>query len=433
MAIAAPQPEAACCARKSDAAPVEYRLHEIAPGQRIRIREKTASPAAEPQLASGLQVLVLNQQGLPAQGAEVEVYWADNGYLRDSETTGADGRATLDVPDGQHPIGASSRTDHFVVWRDHVTAPGSVTLDTQGTVSVDVIARQANGQPLGDARISFEHYAAYNQIGETDPAGRARADLLPGSYCVAAANWPNRLYLSQPGTVINGPTTVTLDPTQMGLAQIRVHELGATSATLLPDALCRSWSPAFDLAEGQSAWLSAGRWVLEFYTQRQAGNASWTYYLEAAEGAELQLVAGNVYTYTLGTSFTASLESYQPSYAPGAIVSLRPRVVDQSGNRLTQANRLPEGIVRAQLLVTAPGGATLFSGNAWAGNWKAIKLPADAAPGVYDATFTWDTGPLQGILAASTQFTVGGAPLPTPTATKPPLKRLYLPLLLKGH
>jgi hypothetical protein len=207
MVATAQQPEATCCARQESAAPAYYRLHEFAPGQRIQIREVT-SPA-DPQLASSLQVLVLNQQGLPAANAEVQAFHATLGYLYSSDKTGADGRATLNVPDGQWKVSASSYTDHFVVWRENVTAPGSVTLDTQGTVPVTAIARGMNGQPLIGADVSFERFHGYNQIGITDAAGRARADLLPGGYCAAAASWGQNLYLSQLGVAVSGPVTVT--------------------------------------------------------------------------------------------------------------------------------------------------------------------------------------------------------------------------------
>lgn len=148
----------------------------------------------------GIQLQVLNQRQEPAFRAWVEAYPPGSEKHEWEGSTGEDGRVKVDVPDGTWTLVVSSEADHFVIVREGVTAPGSLTLDTTGTVPVDVTVRRLDGQALSTAIVSFERFTrGYNKVGDVNSEGALHADLTPGTYCGLAASYSERYYTEPSG------------------------------------------------------------------------------------------------------------------------------------------------------------------------------------------------------------------------------------------
>ncbi len=399
----------------------------------------------------GIHLQVLNQSGEPAVSAHVEAYPPELDRKRWYGSTDEEGRAEVSVPDGTWTLTVSSWRDQFVIVQEGVSAPGSLTLGTTGTVSVEVTARRLDGQPLAGATISFEPFAiGVNEVGDTDPEGHLHVDLTPGTYCGLATSWDERYYLNQRGIAVTGTTTVSFDATQMGTGQVlmRLSDLTEMGLSMMPEPSCRWWSPIFDMADGETAVLSADRYDLGLHRDlADADDIWWIFYYDVKDTPH-DILPGSVTTVWAGGTHVASITPRQASYPPGTRVYLDSRIVDDFGNRLGQISRGPEQeVVLAHIVVREPQQSIVYEDDCW---WTcSFALAHDAAQGRYEVEWTLDTGPLQGVLHATTHFSVEGNPAtptptktataiptstctPTPTVTPTPAWKLYLPLIRKG-
>lgn len=417
-------------------------------GERVWIHNLDAPVSASTD--EGIHLQVLNQRGEPAVSAHVEAYPPELDRKRWYGSTDENGQAEVGVPDGTWTLTVSSWRDHFVIVREEVNAPGSLTLDTTETVSVEVTVHRLDGLPLVGATISFEPVAmGVNEVGEMDSEGHLHVDLTPATYCGSATSWGERYYLNQRGIAVAGPTSVAFDATQMGTAQVLMRLSGLTEMglSMMPEPWCRWWSPIFFMADGETTVLSADRYELGLHREiSEDGSIYWLFDYDVKDTPH-DIAAGSVTTVWAGGSHTASITPGQATYWPGARVYLYPVVVDGFGNRLGRVAWGPEQTrVPPHIVVRDPQGEIVHEGDCqWNWPWMCdFYLASDASLGSYDVECTLDTGPLQGVLHATTEFSVEGnpvtptptkTPIPTPTCTPTitptPACKLYLPLILK--
>jgi cell division septation protein DedD len=407
-------------------------VHE-SDGGRIEIRRReriwvhnSDSPVSTNATDEGIHLQVLNQSGEPAVSARVEAYPPELEWKEWYGYTDEDGQAEVTVPDGTWILTVSSWRDQFVIVREGVTAPGSLTLDTTETVSVEVSARLLDGQPLAGATISFEPVEmGINEVGEMDSEGHLHVDLTPGTYCGLATSWDERYYLNRRGVAVTGATSVSFDATQMGTAQVllRLSDLAEMGLSMMPEPSCRWWSPIFFMADGETTVLSADRYELGLHREiSEDASTDWLFDYDAADTPH-DVAAGSVTTLWAGGTHTASITPGQATYSPGSRVYLYPLVVDDFGNRLRRVAWGPEQTrLLPHIVVRGPQGEMTYEGDCYSTRpWQChFYLASDASQGSYDVECTLDTGPLQGILHATTHFSVEGSPVtstPTKTAT----------------
>jgi len=393
--------------------------------QRRLWRDEAPSPLAPAPASEGIHLQVLNQHGNPAVSARVEAYPPGEWWRRWTGDTNAEGRADVNVPDGTWTLVVSSEGDHFVVVLEGVVAPGSLTLDTSGTVLVEALGRRLDVQPLANTFLSFERFrGGINHVGWTDSQGRLYVNLTPGSYCAVAASWDDHYFLNRRQLSVTGPATVLFDAQQMGTGLVILNVPPDADMGLVPreEPPCRSWSPGFDVTRGITSTVSADRYRLGIDRDiEDVNDIRWLYFYDAKDTPH-DIVTGSLTTLWAGGTHAASVSPRQPSYAPASRVTLDVLVTDGYGNRLQQVSQGPEQtVVLAHLVVTGPQGNTVYDGNCrW--TWAqpcTFDLAGDAAQGTYVVQLSLDTGPLQGLLHASTSFVVAGSPLPvTPSATR---------------
>lgn len=426
---------------------------EMPRGRHVWIHNSDTSVSANTN-DEGIHLQVLNQSGEPAVSAWVEVYPPELDRKQWRGSTDEDGRAEVGVPDGTWTLTVSSWRGHFVIIREGVSAPGPLTLDTTETVSVEVTAHRLDGQPLSGATISFEPFEmGVNEVGDTDSEGHLHVDLIPATYCGLATSWDERYYLNQRGITVTNPMTVAFDATQMGTAQVvmRLSELTEMGLSMMTEPRCRGWSPILFMADGETTVLSADRYELGLHREMsQDASTDWLFDYDTKDTPH-DIAAGSVTTLWAGVTHTASITPGQATYSPGARVYLYPLVVDDFGNRLRRVAQGPEQTrVLPHIVVTGPQGETAYEGDCYSTRpWKChFHLASDAPQGIYDVECTLDSGPLQGVLHATTGFSVEGSPAtptptktatatptstwtPTPTVTSTPTWKLYLPLIRK--
>ena len=418
-------------------------------GERVWIHDLDA-PISANATDEGIHLQVLNQSSEPAVSAHVEAYPPTLDRKRWYGSTDENGQAEVAVPDGTWTLTVSSWRDHFVIVREGVSAPGSLTLDTTGTVSVEVSAHLLDGQPLAGATISFEPVAmGVNDVGEMDSEGHLHVDLTPGTYCGLATSWDDRYYLNQRGITMTSSMAIAFDATQMGTAQVLMRLSGPTEMglSMMPEPSCRWWSPIFVMADGETTVLSADRYELGLHREiSEDASTEWLFDYDVKDTPH-DIAAGSVTTVWAGGSHTASISPGQATYRPGAMVYLYPVVVDGFGNHLGQVAWGPEQTrVPPRIIVRDPQEEIVYEDDCrWSWPWMCdFYLAGDATQGNYDVECTLDTGPLQGVLHATTDFSVEGNPV-TPTPTKTPTStptctptitptsawKLYLPLIHK--
>ena len=399
-------------------------------GGNERVWHLTTPPLAQTNVITGLNVLVLNQQGRPSS-AHVEVYPPDDTVCDWEGYADEQGRAQVEVAAGAYTLVVSSEADHFVVVREGIFAPGDITVQVTGTVAVQVTVRCAGGALCGGAGVSFERFAGGLQhVGRVVPdTGQLSVDLSPGVYNACASSGANNTYLHRPQVTIVQPTSLRFDPTQMPVGEVVLRLVGLNEIGLVPVPLPRrrAWGPVFLLRDGGLAVLSADQYRLDLHRNlTDGGGTDWIYYVDTAS-ASYNVLPGAQITLWAGPTYRATIAPRKPVCAPGDTVTFDARMPDAYGNTVRQISRGPsQEIVLGHLRVTGPQGQIVLEiDSRWYSGALHLHLAPDAAQGQYEARWTLDTGPLAGVLAASAQFTVSGQPVtpgptPSPTVTQLP-------------
>jgi hypothetical protein len=386
-----------------------------------------AQPAAPPN--NSIELLMLNQRGEPAVGANVDLFLGGQGNPVGWGTTDQNGRASIRARAGSYSLMVSSSDDHFVVFREEVISPSSLALDTSDTVGVTVAVRDKAGRPMGFSHVSFEPFRGDGDMGMPDGYGKLHVDLTPGTYCGSAQRLlipPTFYYLEHRGIEIDGPTTVVFDASakETGRMVMHPHPRSTGWAGGYISSPCRNWAILLGLLEREEVIISPGDYELGdlAFSIKDAEGDRWDYRFWPLR---LNIPPGGVADVWVGEHYTATiLPPASAAYAPGEGAPILAELTDEHERRLRKI-RAPAGETRAHVSVWGPEGNLLQEGSCshWASHWATdcgYDIPSDAPEGVYDAQWSLDTGPLQGVVTATSQFTVSLPP------------RLYLPLILQG-
>ena len=421
----------------------------------------------------GIPLQVRNQAGNPATYFWTEAYVPGTASPIFRDWGGMSGYSFLGVPDGTYTLVAGSGNDHFLLVKPNVIAPSTLTLDTGGTVSVNVYAYQQDGSPLKDQTSVYlrPYYGSYGWVGRPDGNGYLPLNATPGSYNAFVWSWDYLYYLVRPNVGIWGPITLNLDARTMPTGQINVSLQGMDRAGVLPWGSYTSWAPYLTTDDGDSIVLSPDSYEVTGYLYKYTEEGgSWYYYFSAP--APLNVTAGGTTTFRGGGTFSASTGPEQPQYRPGQVVTITNTFQDAFANRLTWVEaytpasatgvetakeeamkdptvllrdgevierrqermavpRANAGPSRPELsgagwnyiypltTVRDPTGQIIFQDNTWRGfSTITFTLSAPATEGTYSIISSLDTGPHQGVIQGIGSFQVK-------------LARVYLPLLLK--
>lgn len=382
----------------------------------------SSRPMQSATATGGIHLVVLNQQDEPASEARVEAYPPGSEMWQWSGFTDSLGVAEINVPAGLWTLVVSSWSDHFVIVREGVSAPGSLTLDAAGTVPIDVMALRADGQPLAFGSVSFECFAGGEQgVGELDEEGYLQVDLSPGVYCASVVGWDERIFLNRPQVAVSGPAIVQFDaaPTRTGQVVLHLSEFTEMGLAVYAQPSCRSWHPVFYMRDGQSAVLSAGRYRLGLSLELVDDSDTWWAYRYDIKGGPRDIAAGSVTPLWAGGLHSVSLAVQQATYLPGATVSISSQLTDAYENPLREVLRgFVQEAMLPHLVVRGPHGEIIVNDH-WPLDREtySFDLAGDAPEGQYQIEWTLDTGPLQGTIQATAQFAVRKPATPTATAT----------------
>ncbi|MFA4836962.1 MAG: C1 family peptidase, partial [Dehalococcoidia bacterium] len=183
-----------------------------------------------PQVTSGIQVQVLNQVGAPAQYANVFAYSDTSQCPIAGVGTGESGSAWLDIPNGAYTLVAFSGNDHFLVVKEDVNAPSSVTLDTEETVSVEFDCSDFQGNDLNASIFLSPYNCSFcMSLGEVSN-GHLTADVTPMTYHQAHAwSWSDLYYLFRQDVTIGEGSIIEFHAAQMPTGQASINLAGFSS------------------------------------------------------------------------------------------------------------------------------------------------------------------------------------------------------------
>ena len=188
---------------------------------------------------------------------------------------------------------------------------------------------------------------------------------------------------------------LAFDATALGAGQVILSHSHPSDwgLTVHPDPNTRSWSPIYDMADGEHTTVSAGRYRLGIHGElHDAEEARWLYYYDAANTPH-EVTAGGSVTLQSGGLHSASMAAGQASYRPGANVGLTPHVADGYGNRLYQISYGPsQSSVKGHLVVRDPQGNIVYEGDIYLGATSWFALSRQAAKGTYQASLEVNWG-----------------------------------------
>lgn len=174
-------------------APGTYLLEARAPGHATTFLNSVQVPAAEPvtvalQLAGVIEGFVVDAQGNPASGAEVQVSGVDPQVA----TTGEGGGFSVEVAPGAHTVTARRGNEAAALDKRLVVSAGKTVRDVRlrlgaGAAVEGRVTAQATEAPVAGASVDVSPHGSSGDSGRTvtDEAGRfSVSGLAPGSYDV---------------------------------------------------------------------------------------------------------------------------------------------------------------------------------------------------------------------------------------------------------
>ncbi|HEX8819427.1 MAG TPA: carboxypeptidase regulatory-like domain-containing protein [Archangium sp.] len=172
-------------------APGNYLLKAEALGHASKVLRSVKVPSAAPltvalQVAAVIEGFVVDAEGRPASGAEVQV----SGRTPQVVTTGEGGGFSLEVEAGTHTVSARRGDEAGALDRPLTVASGKTVRDVrvrlgQGSVLEGRVVARATGAPVEGASVDISPRGSSGDSGRavTDGAGRFSVKgLAPGSY-----------------------------------------------------------------------------------------------------------------------------------------------------------------------------------------------------------------------------------------------------------
>ena len=392
----------------------------------------------------GISLEVRNQAGNPAANAQVEAYSDTSAPPDFRGNTDASGSVWIDVPGGTYTLVVSSRPDHFILVKQNVTAPSSLTLDTTGTAVVDVEAKKLDGTPLDAAIYLAPYFWNLGDVGSTDANGHLTFNATPMTYHVFAWGWFELYYLVQPNVTISGPTTLTFHAADMDTGDISVDLLDFAQTRFIPWGSYSVWAPVLTTNDGDTVVFSADSYAILLELLKTDATGDEWYYWDEPTGNPYLVSLGSSTTIHAGGDFTACTMPDKSFYNAGNDVNIGNFFTDAFGNAITwiekytpgqgvlgkpgtretvslDRKRFPrgkqplKGEVQASgwsdvcptIVIKDPNNQTIANENS-CGLWWGYQftLSSSATRGIYSIDLSLDTGPHQGVVEVNGHFTV---------------------------
>ena len=413
-----------------------------------------------------LTVQVRNQSDEPAVNAYVQIFLDINAGPEYAGYTDDTGSITFaDVMPSTYTVVVTSWHDNFMVVEEGVSMTGSATLslDTSGTVEVDIYTYGLDGVTSMGAGILFcPSHRVKPDVGWTGGDGYLKVNVTPRTYNVIAGRGGSEPYLLvQPAISISGPADIVFDPVQMPTGQIEFHLNNFDEIRIGTWGSYSDWSWDFHIDDGERMTFSPDSYNL-YYPDlvRSDGTGTWYYALRKDSLYYAYPVhAGEVTAIWAGGDFSAETVLARTNYAAGEWVSLSNTFADAYGNEITSVSKYTSGQGMAQesggqyamtvkakagerarhsrkgdmqasgwsdvyptIRVKDPNDQTIIDETSWAvWGYFSFDLPVGSTDGLYTVELSLDTGPHQGFVSASNWFCVGACNTPTPTATPTPV------------
>jgi hypothetical protein len=419
----------ACCFDDNKAILAERVSPVEGSGEYYRVRIDNADNVSALSLEAQREVsFKIINQGNPLANAEVNIYSDVNTQPEAYGRTNPNGilydwgdSCLFTVDDGSYTVFVVSAADRTAILKTiDVSSSGEILIDITNewaaTTTLTVNARKLDSADPLNACLYISISPSWPEnIGWLD-GGNADLNVTPHIYYYLGAWWGDDsnyyLYKSNLSVPPSG-NTVNFHPTSQTSSILEVNVNDFDSYNIVPwledpnvhTAPCLRNSP-FVMTPGiYSIWIDLEKdewsftvWLMENYTFLPA----------SIVGAN---AGGN---FSIETFETGSL-----AYKPGDRVDFSIRLNDQYGNRLCWSSYNGQSNYPS-LIIRDPGNNVVYDGPTSFYSYY-YTLAATAIQGNYAATLTFDTGPHQGVISATTSFQVGNG-----TAVLPAVYNLLL-------
>ncbi len=405
-------------------APGNYLLEARAVGHAREVLQAVKVPAAGPltvalQAAGVIEGFVVDAQGGPAAGAEVQVSGRDPQVV----TTGQGGGFSVEVEPGEYTVSARRGDEAGSLDRPLVVSAGRTARDVrvrlgQGAVMEGRVVSRVSRAPIAGASVDVSPYRQNGDSGRTvtDGAGRfSVGSLAPGSYDLVVSA-PGFSQLSRRGLTVGGGERfeVELELTGTGAAEGQVQDGAGQPLRGVQVTGGNRWGGSLGNVPAEARTDAQGRYRLEglsagvvFLTARregatlgvsqradvkEGGTAQVDFTLEETGTVEgvVRATGGPLPTGLSVMAFTYGRGRFSPSDMAQAEVDTAGtfRLVLPPGSyglRLTPGERQVFGARRAQS-VLVEAGKVLRTELSWesdpreTGALRGIVLEADGAP-----------------------------------------------------
>jgi hypothetical protein len=222
--------------RVENLAPGTYQLEARAPGHARAVLRSVRVPAASPltvalQAASVIEGFVVDAQGNPAAGAEVQV----SGRVPEVTTSGSGGGFSVEVEAGTYTVSARRGGEAGSLDKSLIVSAGKTVRDVriqlgQGSALEGRVVARSTGAPVAGASVDVSPYGHNGDSGRavTDGSGNfSVGGLAPGSY---------DLVVSAPGFSTNTRRALTVSAGERFPIEIQLTGTGAVEGQVRDSA-----------------------------------------------------------------------------------------------------------------------------------------------------------------------------------------------------
>jgi V8-like Glu-specific endopeptidase len=392
---------------------------------------------------TGLHVHVQDAQGNPIEGAWAFAMTHSGDGIPDCEWgdeagTDASGDVTLDVEAGNYTLVVSNGGGtNFLVVREGVSAPGSVTVDPAGTVLVNLSAKKVDGSLLRNGAVHIQPFCWAKVVGNTGETGSCELLVTPGVYNVFVW-WGDPYYLYRQNVDLTASSSIMMDASQMDVGSLNVsvatpERFSHADVTFWPGFV---WtSPCIGVHPSETIYLNAGSYDMGGCLFVADGDGEWHFRFDLDE---VVIYPNDSTGIDMGGDLALTTTADNRPYDPGDTVYVFNSLTDSYGHQLTSAHNTLQKAVSAdtkktityseerqrnqlvsrdyngvfpKLMVVDPLGTVVYESvddwSAW-GREHSFQLASDAPTGTYTITLSLNTGPLQGVVSDTATFCVGG-------------------------
>lgn len=373
---------------------------------------ETENPIAA-QSTANLNVLVQDRDGQPVEDARITLVKSDPDYSSgwrfvDAKKTNSSGEASFEVNPGTYSLTISSDGPNFLLVREDISVPNSITIDPSETVEVDLTAKRVDGSPLeGVVYIKSLHQA--HSVGFLGDSGNSTFYVTPGIYSVFVwfGSWNGSpYYLYKKNVDLTHSSQLLFDATTLpvGKIELSIDSLSQfTDVSINPMLDWVNTVPVLDVKESRSAYLQAGSYSTNLRFIINA-NKRWYYWFDLGE---ITIFENDKINRNIGKP-QPEVELSSESPKPGDNITLDAFFEDSYGNPLSSVMSGDTSIYPS-LKVTNPSGKVIYEPTNKYEAWDKVhnfQLSSDAKSGTYDVTLKLDTGPWEGTIKSTEQFEV---------------------------